>query len=121
MRISDWSSDVCSSDLPKPGAAITVHSNWEILSMRILKSIFALLLTLSFAHALPAQAGTVKAFVGQYSGAIGDLSVSDPKKAGKLTANTLVRVGGNWRVDRKSVVEGKSVSVGVDLGGRRII
>src|SRR3546814_18201648 len=66
--------------------------------MRILKSIFALLLTLSFAHALPAQAGTVKAFVGQYSGAIGDLSVSDPKKAGKLTANTLVRVGGNWLV-----------------------
>src|SRR3546814_2765390 len=98
MRISDWSSDVCSSDLPKPGAAITVHSNLEILSMRILKSIFALLLTLSFAHALPAQAGTVKAFVGQYSGAIGDLSVSDPKKAGKLTANTLVRVGGNWLV-----------------------
>src|SRR3546814_19528691 len=66
--------------------------------MRILKSIFALLLTLSFAHALPAQAGTVKAFVGQYSGAIGDLSVSDPKKAGKLTANTLVRVGGKWLV-----------------------
>src|SRR3546814_14836315 len=66
--------------------------------MRILKSIFALLLTLSFAHALPAQAGTVKAFVGQYSGAIGDLSVSDPKKAGQLTANKLVRVGGNWLV-----------------------
>lgn len=66
--------------------------------MRNLKSILALLLTLSFAHALPAHAGTVKAFVGQYTGAIGDLTVSDPKKAGKYTANTLVSIDGRWLV-----------------------
>src|SRR3546814_12368174 len=33
----------------------------------------------------------------------------------------MISVGAACRLDRKSVVEGKSVSVRVDLGGRRII
>lgn len=39
---------------------------------------------------IPASAATVPGFVGAYTGPIGDLTVSDPKKAGKLTANTVV-------------------------------
>src|SRR3546814_15801658 len=51
-----------------------------------------------------------------------------PLKSGKEAAVYVVRSGGEVRcakvykaIDRKRVVEGKSVSVRVDLGGRRII
>src|SRR3546814_2347575 len=67
MRISDWSSDVCSSDLAR-------------------------------AEAFEAQIAALK----------------DAKE--QLSAQ-FSEIGG----DRKSVVQGKSVSVRVDLGGRRII
>lgn len=65
--------------------------------MRLLIVSLSLLLAALFDSA-PAMASTVKSFVGQYTGAIGDLSVSDPKKAGKYTANTLVSMDGNWLV-----------------------
>src|SRR3546814_20542475 len=68
MRISDWSSDVCSSDL-------------------------------IFCVALPLDRF-----------AIGGV---DAQKMGQLAVD--------GHEDRKSVVEGKSVSVRVDLGGSRII
>ena len=41
-------------------------------------------------------ATTVHDFVGSHSGPIGDLTVSDAKKAGKYTANTLVSINGRW-------------------------
>src|SRR3546814_14361213 len=66
MRISDWSSDVCSSDLATPGPVSSLHRRR--------------------CHR-PA---------------------SDGQRADACA-------------DRKSVVKGKSVSVRVDLGGRRII
>src|SRR3546814_18527495 len=94
MRISDWSSDVCSSDLTfrwrhglfsafdldqmkklEPDTLICLVDNIEVVHHRLHKD-----------HVSDA---TLK-----------DLMV--------------------WR-DRKSVVEGTSVSVRVDLGGRRII
>src|SRR3546814_12141060 len=68
MRISDWSSDVCSSDLSSSAAE-----------------------------------------GGRAVSVIADLGVEQPVE----------RV--DHEVDRKSVVWGKSVSVRVDLGGRRII
>src|SRR3546814_14938223 len=67
MRISDWSSDVCSSDLP-------VEDGWLV-------------------------------FWG--------LLRSREQQKGARQPGTCV--------DRKSVVSGKSVSVRVDLGGRRIL
>src|SRR3546814_19598371 len=72
MRISDWSSDVCSSDLaagPQP---------------------------------LLAVAAAVAA-------------------AGQEATGLRPNLDFGLATDRKSVVEGKSVSVRVDLGGRRII
>src|SRR3546814_11492907 len=71
MRISDWSSDVCSSDLCPP----------------------------------PATSGCL------------------PMPNAKHHCRRRWPTGGPTRIygDRKSVVQGKSVSVRVDLGGRRII
>src|SRR3546814_11421401 len=99
MRISDWSSDVCSSDLcmteskagtvelearslteARPSAAMPVVESvrpiiWERTHLRLLDQ-----------RLLPAEVRYL-----------------------------------DCRGDRKSVGEGKSVSVRVDLGGRRII
>src|SRR3546814_19961745 len=81
VRISDWSSDVCSSDLSHLAA------------------------------------GDLRFFDGarRFSAVSGSLGAS-------------YDLGGHWRIglngsrtDRKRVVEGKRVSVRVDLGGRRII
>src|SRR3546814_12508768 len=82
MRISDWSSDVCSSDL------IGVLS--RVLLFRV----------------PPGRA------------------TDDPDDGPTpLTAliNPVLEALGDERVVRKSVVLGKSVSVRVDLGGRRLI
>src|SRR3546814_20361475 len=87
MRISDWSSDVCSSDLLKHALA---------------------------KHAIEEENAIYPALrdAGQRDG-----------------AEELIREHGDVKhylydlenIDRKSVVLGKSVSVRVDLGGRRII
>src|SRR3546814_7617512 len=81
MRISDWSSDVCSSDL----ASISRFS-----------------------------AGTLASAMRRASRS--DLVARTPvlPLSGPSDAGSVAR-------DRKSVVEGKSVSVRVDLGGRRNI
>src|SRR3546814_12070674 len=89
MRISDWSSDVCSSDLaPDQGFAAAgiagdrVHRHREVLWQ---------------------QAGI-------------DERSDQGDGAGRIAAGIADPLG-----DRKSVGEGKSVSVRLDLGGRRII
>src|SRR3546814_14881209 len=119
MRISDWSSDVCSSDLdqpprPRPRSAADRHHLGPHGRRGQPRD--------------PGQAGTDEAAAGLSllvrrrlqghegicrlcgggAAAGGDLHLSDPCLA--------VR-----QLDRKSVVEGKSVSVRVDLGCRRII
>src|SRR3546814_16927608 len=95
MRISDWSSDVCSSDLQAEAAP-------------------------SFPRTLPAQPADqrhqrhpqpeVAEVPYQRARPVRRIALAD---RGQPAA---ARIG-----DRKSVVEGKSVSVRVDLGGRRII
>src|SRR3546814_18187493 len=81
MRISDWSSDVCSSDLPLT-ALDAKASRWIIeLIDRHLDN--------------------------------GGIAV--------LTTHQDIKLAHTTQTDRKSVVKGKSVSVRVDLGGRRII
>src|SRR3546814_12412126 len=80
MRISDWSSDVCSSDLNARLGKIVVIGTLRIGAAH------------HFAVGLPA--------------------VRDRSRLVRPVPTT---------ADRQSVVEGKSVSVRVDLGGRRII
>src|SRR3546814_19325125 len=94
MRISDWSSDVCSSDLPAPHPAepprFEGRTHW---------------------------AG-IEVTRGTRERGLGGRAVAREER-GQHGAQ--VRDGEGLRQDRKSVVEGKSVSVRVDLGGRRII
>src|SRR3546814_19128515 len=83
MRISDWSSDVCSSDLGS--SACRNRPNWR--------------------------------------GTGGRNWLPDPRRrrTDAETRHGLDRCRPPAPADRKSVVEGKSVSVRVDIGGRRII
>src|SRR3546814_14967136 len=99
MRISDWSSDVCSSDL---------------IGQRILGAALCRLVEI-FLHRAT--------IFGKRR-----LHRGDPQQVLGLKAVEHERLGhvrafgdGTRRRDRKSVVEGKRVSVRVDLGGRRNI
>src|SRR3546814_12794883 len=85
MRISDWSSDVCSSDLD------LLHPGTGVLLGRLLAG----------------ASGRLHGRFDLLGGAVGVL------------ADKLDRHGAGE--DRKSVVSGKSVSVRVVLGGRRLI
>src|SRR3546814_11254110 len=93
MRISDWSSDVCSSDL------ITRYvQQWQRVATCKGRS----QVDGDHCHFTPDAAGELRA------------TAMTQDSAGRLHEST------TW-IDRKSVVSGKSVSVRVDLGGRRII
>src|SRR3546814_12762706 len=97
MRISDWSSDVCSSDLVTDGLSNTVFIGEHAPRL------------------------SSKTWVGVVPGAM--VSTNHPEIFPITVpdfAATLVNVHAG-PADRKSVVEGKSVSVRVDLGGRRIV
>src|SRR3546814_12621090 len=113
MRISDWSSDVCSSDLYQWDSNTAYH----------------------FAMITPAGSGLGP--FGSMVGSLDRLSASEaaairPRVIDVVTvkaSDTVQSLAGRMayddykleRLDRKSVVLGKSVSVRVDLGGRRII
>src|SRR3546814_15757537 len=95
MRISDWSSDVCSSDLTMVNAVTNLDSAPDVM-------LFGDSMT---------QQGVDPEVLG--------------KELAKEAGSEVVAFNGassraRWG-DRKSVVEGQSVSVRVDLGGRRII
>src|SRR3546814_4771828 len=89
VRISDWSSDVCSSDLAR----------LPLVRMQVMRS---------------------RQSSRTYSGHCAAAPRIDrhPRPMAVIPANAGIQCG---QGDRKSVVEGKSVSVRVDLGGRRII
>src|SRR3546814_15656603 len=95
MRICDWSSDVCSSDLP-PDARLGARSQ-ALFRDEILGA--------ARRSRVPRyrEGRDLQRFQG--AGARG----GRPCREGRAPAG------------RKSVVEGKRVSVGVDLGGRRLI
>src|SRR3546814_19701042 len=100
MRISDWSSDVCSSDLMlQHGVELRLEA-------------FAVPVALARAQArLLAQEAPLpvgKEAAGDDRGGVGPVL--------EQQAVALVQAG-----DRKSVVKGKSVAVRVDLGGSRFI
>src|SRR3546814_10962127 len=94
MRISDWSSDVCSSDLEEIEA-----QGFEIVAI----------------------AGTsMGALIGGIHAA-GKLDVYRDWVCALAKFDVLRLLDWTFSGDRKSVVSGKSVSVRVDLGGRRTI
>src|SRR3546814_11682182 len=121
MRISDWSSDVCSSDLRRPraaprrgrrprqraalrpGAAGLIPPEWR-RNGAVRRPVFR--------PALHKQ--------GRRTTEDAMALRHDPQR---VSAAEFIRGFAGWRLqaDRKSVVSGKSGSVRVDLGGRRII
>src|SRR3546814_14354935 len=103
MRISDWSSDVCSSDLLRELLVAELEQRLRLLLLACDPRLAPALLVAEAQHLL----GGVEQFGEQ-------LPLPAVPHAGADRAD--IDDG-----DRKSVVEGKSVSVRVDPGGRRII
>src|SRR3546814_18862215 len=103
MRISDWSSDVCSSDLrlwPLCGAV-----GGDQPARKNLR------------HRHDQRDAAHRAAIGNRCRRRGGATHRDAVRRHPLSD----RRGAERRLDRKSVVEGKSVSVLVDLGGGRVI
>src|SRR3546814_18791551 len=106
MRISDWSSDVCSSDLAHPRVALAAGARAE-----------------HDADQTPAaprrRRHQVVAGAAGEAGlhALGALVGAQPAVQRRLRALAEGDVAPAEKVDRTNVVEGKSVSVRVDLGG----
>src|SRR3546814_20812280 len=100
MRISDWSSDVCSSDLSLAMTEVGVGS------IRQRQDMMRLL-----------EVRRVDHLAGDLEHA--DAGVGGERIDDRLRARDLF--GRRREGDRKSGVEGKRVSVRVDLGGRRTI
>src|SRR3546814_17251533 len=103
MRISDWSSDVCSSDLSILEWSEPI-GGWKIIAL------------------IPQIIEPYRWTAGYLNGVINSVI-----RALEFLSLILTRGSASqfrqlaFRVDRKRVVSGKSVSVRVDLGGRRII
>src|SRR3546814_14550418 len=98
MRISDWSSDVCSSDLRLAAARIAADRMADIGPVGGEQA-------RAHERGEPVPMETRALFAYQSS----------------TVVRRLARLVDDMVQDRKSVVSGKSVSVRVDLGGRRII
>src|SRR3546814_10994140 len=111
MRISDWSSDVCSSDLAGLLGKAVDHAEAEA---------GAVVLALGGEEGLESLVEDV----GRNPGAVvGDrqhdvVARHDVEVQGGIVGIELLV---HRLDDRKSVVQGKSVSVRVDLGGGRLI
>src|SRR3546814_12746587 len=127
MRISDWSSDVCSSDLLEPARA-GIALGWR----------------LGKGHGCISSGRSASGTDVAVPGGLAERKAGAPcrlKQTWRVTSSTDSSQAGPARVskasrsisgprrrcaagsgrDRKSVVEGKSVSGRVDLGGGRII
>src|SRR3546814_20852617 len=108
MRISDWSSDVCSSDLiPAPPCCHPHHITTEretMLDWIADPNIWASLLTLTFLEIVLGIDNII------FLSIITDRFAENRRVLAQ-------RLG----LDRKNVVEGKRVSVRVAICGRRII
>src|SRR3546814_17225329 len=124
MRISDWSSDVCSSDLiVRQGAMVGfVLEGTVAIELHFLKQVsggaglgFMSVVLVGRHRKSPSSDSHAS------RGLRGDAQRQAERDRTAPLGARPERSGG-WRAgDRKSVVSGKSVSVRVDLGGRRII
>src|SRR3546814_13691647 len=135
MRISDWSSDVCSSDLAEAAELAAQHYGKAVELTRdpdVLDTWFSSALwpfsTLGWPEETPALAryypgdvlvtGFDIIFFWVARMMMDGLHFMD----GQVPFHTVyIHALVRDETDRKSVVEGQSVSVRVDVGGRRII
>src|SRR3546814_16459923 len=116
MRISDWSSDVCSSDLRL--STLPCPRGRKRKAFRILLDV-----AVSTGGGRPVRNSPENiGNAGRCHGAGSARSVGTDHTASTKPRphSSSARWKGVAAPDRKSVVMGKRVSVGVDLGGRRI-
>src|SRR3546814_15578299 len=113
MRISDWSSDVCSSDLTD-GEAAGTEAEEEANPPQATAPEKAPREEIQAESTAPKGRVLASPAVRKRALDLGvDLALVRPAEGGRVRHGDLE--------DRKSVVSGKSVSVRVDLGGRRIL
>src|SRR3546814_18270787 len=105
MRISDWSSDVCSSDLVLRGELRTSDIQVRVEPW----------LNRAVAFAPGLKLVTVS------KGKSVALTQRGEEVAAAIDANATLLGDERPFLDRKSAVSGKRVSVRVDMGGRRLI
>src|SRR3546814_17019610 len=127
MRISDWSSDVCSSDLDIQ--VVECHGTGTPLGDPI--EVQALAQAYGSGRQEPLLLGAVKTNIGHLeaaAGIAGLIKLVLALEAGKLPQtlhqsqpNPLIAWNTLTTRDRKSDVPGKSVSVRIAIGGRRTI
>src|SRR3546814_18651010 len=98
MRISDWSSDVCSSDLRRQRGV----DARRVGVARWLQPVFRPLQLVAIHRARQAL----------------EEGVADAGDDDEAVAGAVAGVGNDDEIDRKSGVEGRRVDVRVDLGGR---
>src|SRR3546814_20417220 len=104
MRISDWSSDVCSSDLARDACRLLRERDLVVMARRR----FVI--------------GQRRQRPRRVFGGVAQVDIiSAGARAVERGYLVIAARGAGLDLDRKSVVSGKSVSVRVDLGGRRII
>src|SRR3546814_12906248 len=114
MRISDWISDVCSSDLDRPSERQGPHKPRsggpadQLPWTRSGGNVYAIALDDDARRRGRARRGRT-------AGGAGRRTAGDHHQGGRQLQQPAADQGG----DRKSVVQGKSVSVRVVLGGRR--
>src|SRR3546814_13594159 len=120
MRISDWSSDVCSSDLDTrrcPDGSVNRRCHeaawgkkhfepaWENKALRL----------------LPVSEPALDPWLWLARRQSDRLDLAELARAHDEVAQLVDALGHDGCTDRKSVVEGKSGSVRVELGGRRFL
>src|SRR3546814_13284962 len=108
MRISDWSSDVCSSDLDERSGPVARNRLWQRAGIQRYAA---------DRHA----ADPVHRSEGDGAAGHSATTFTAPEGRTRGLAIAARQVGFVYDGDRKSAVSGKRVSVRVDLGGRRII
>src|SRR3546814_13911727 len=113
MRISDWSSDVCSSDLQETDGGNSMSFRRSLLGAPVLAAALAVAAAPSFAQVSDdiVRLGVLNDQSGLYADNTGPGSV--------LAARLASQDHGGQ--DRKSDVEGKHGTVRVDSSGRRTI
>src|SRR3546814_12362888 len=119
MRISDWSSDVCSSDLPARPRRPDDRRRRPGGGARRLPP--ALERQRGGRHRRQRSRGRASDARRPQALPLRAHRVRRPASGGPARVAAGGSKVGAERADRKSVVEGKSVSVRVDLGGRRIL
>src|SRR3546814_12512695 len=123
MRISDWSSDVCSSDLGcRAAPPVRCPSAAQSTARRASRRRSTQAWRRIRPPVWPSRAAGGAGLLSQSSCAENALALGSRREApAKSTWNLYADQAHIRGIDRKSVVSGTRVSVRVDLGGRRII